>query len=175
MTEDHPQITKEYLALEAQYKEMLDPISSLKSTNPKIYWFIVSWMNSNYRSPDWTGYGNDDWQEKTKERGIDCSGFARVIQQEIFDKKIRGGSQGILDQYCNRKDINNLKMGDLLFFRAPYSKNDRIVHVGVYLTLGYFVHATSARSAAQGYGIMINSLEEKNWSKEFVTAGEIKD
>ena len=167
--------TKENLALESKYEEMLSSISDIKSTDPEIYWFIVSWLNSNYNTPDWHGYGNEEWKEKTKKNGIDCSGFARVMQKEIFNKKIRGGSQGILDGYCNRKSTRKLEMGDLLFFRAPYSKNDRIVHVSVYLKDGYFVHATSAKSAAQGYGVMINSLDEENWKKELVTAGEIKE
>ena len=166
--------TKENIDLESRYSDMLEPIISIKSERPEIYWFIVSWLNTNYRTPNWRGYGSKEWKAKTKKRGIDCSGFARVMEDEIFNKKIRGGSQGILDHYCKRKSKKNLEMGDLLFFRAPYAKNDRIVHVGVYLKDHYFVHATSTKSAATGYGLMINSLEEENWSKEFVCAGEIK-
>ncbi len=166
-------ITKENLELERTNEDMLQPILSLKSSDPKIYWFIVSWLNTNYRTPNWNNYNSTDWKKQTKERGIDCSGFARVMQQEVFRKKIRGGSQGILNTYCKRRDADELKMGDLVFFRAPKSRNDNIVHVGVYLKDRYFVHATSAKSAASGMGLMINSLDEKNWSEDFVVGGEV--
>jgi len=171
---NHTLATEENHSLEDKYKEMLKPIVDLKSSDPDIYWFIVSWLDTNYKTPDWKGYGTGGWQEKTKVRGIDCSGFARVMQDQLFGKKIRGGSQGILDHYCTRKSTNNLELGDLLFFRAPYSKNDNIVHIGIYLMDQHFVHATSFKSASKGYGLMINSLDEENWVEEFVVAGRVK-
>lgn len=167
-------ISDECIALEASYYEMLKPISVLKGSHPKIYWFIVSWLGTNYRTPNWEGHHSDDWLEKTKLRGIDCSGFARVMQDEIFNKKIRGSSQGILNQYSVPIPSKDLNMGDLVFFRAPRAKNNRIVHVGVYLINGYFVHATSAKSANKGLGLKINGLNEKMWSEDFVTGGKIK-
>jgi hypothetical protein len=167
-------ISNEDLALENSYNEMLQPISALKLSHPKIYWFIVSWLGTNYRTPKWTGYSSDGWQEKTKTRGIDCSGFARVMQDKIFNKRIRGGSQGILNRYCIPISAKELELGDLVFFRAPGAKGKRIVHMGVYLVDGYFVHATSAKSAINGLGLNVNSLNEKMWSEDFVTGGKIK-
>jgi cell wall-associated NlpC family hydrolase len=167
-------VTEKDMVLEQSYKEMLQPIIDLKISNPNVYWFIVSWLNTNYNTPVWKGYGTKEWKEKTKRRGIDCSGFARVIQDKIFNKKIRGSSQGILDTYCKRKDTLSLEMGDLLFFRAPYGKNNKIAHVGVFLKERYFVHATSKKSASDGNGLMISSLDDENWKNEFVAAGEIK-
>lgn len=167
-------IDQEYLYLESTYSEMLQPIVRYKESHPNLYWFVVSWLGTQYKTPRWEGYGNEGWRENTKQRGIDCSGFARVMQDQIFNKEVRGGSQGILDQYCNRISKGNAELGDLVFFRAPGSRNDRIVHVGVYLHDGFFVHATSSKSASQGQGLMINSLNENNWSEEFVTAGKIK-
>lgn len=167
-------ITKENLALEEIHKEMLDPIISLKTIDPKTYWFIVSWLNTKYRTPVWDGYGSDDWKEKTKQRGIDCSGFSRVMQDQIFKKRIRGGSQGILNDYCIKKKLKDLELGDLVFFRAPYSKGNKITHMGVYLIENNFVHATSAKSAAIGLGLSINSLDEKIWQDNFIIGGSIK-
>lgn len=167
-------ISNEYVALETSHTVMLKPISVLKSSYPKIYWFIVSWLGTNYRTPNWDGYYSKSWQENTKQRGIDCSGFARVMQEEIFSKKIRGGSQGILNQYCISISAKDLALGDLVFFRAPGANSDRIVHVGVYLIDGYFVHATSAKSASKGLGLNVNNLNEKMWSEDFVTGGKIK-
>lgn len=172
--EEQLDIPKDWLVLEETYEQMLQPILDLKSSNPDIYWFIVSWLNTNYRTPSWEGYNSDDWQDKTKARGIDCSGFARVMQDKIFNKRIRGGSQGILDNYCVPKDSSTLIMGDLVFFKARHSNNERIVHVGVYLKNGFFVHATSPKSAAKGMGLRISSLDEKFWAQDFIAGGEVK-
>jgi hypothetical protein len=46
------------LTMEQTYAPMLAPIASLKSSDPKTYWFIVSWLNTAYKTPDWTGYEN---------------------------------------------------------------------------------------------------------------------
>ncbi len=168
-------ISDEELELEAEYAEMLAPILSLKSSDPKTYWFIVSWLKTAYRTPNWEGYKTDGWMATTKKRGIDCSGFSRVMLDQVFDKKVYGGSRGILARYCTPVSLSSLKMGDLVFFKAPNSKKDRIVHVGVYLQDNYFVHATSSKSAARGFGLSVNSLEEKHWAKEFVTGGRVKE
>ena len=167
-------MSEDSLVMEKVYSEMLKPIASLKSTDPKIYWFIVSWLNTKYKTPNWDNYDSADWRMNTKKRGIDCSGFSRVMEDQVFGKKIYGGSQGILDKYCTPVDKASLTMGDLVFFRAPYSETDKIVHVGVYLMDDLFVHATSEKSAAKGKGLNINSLNEENWAKELVTGGKIK-
>ncbi len=168
-------ISKELLDLELAYQDMLLPIISLKEDQTKMYWFIVSWLKTSYSTPDWTGYYSEEWKEKTKKKGIDCSGFARVMMDQVFQKEISGSSQGILNQQCIRIERNSLKMGDLVFFRAPYSNNDKIVHVGVYLQNGYFVHATSKKSASKGLGLSVNSLQEKHWSEDFVAGGRVKE
>jgi hypothetical protein len=166
-------IAQELLDLETEYVKMLEPIMSLKLTDPKTYWFIVSWLKTSYNTPDWTGYYSEEWKVAAKQNGIDCSGFSRVMLDQIFDKKVSGGSQGLLDNHSIPIGSEYLEMGDLVFFRAPYSKNDKIVHVGVYLQDSYFVHATSAKSAAIGFGLKVNSLNEENWAKEFVIGGKV--
>lgn len=173
-TYDPSFLSHDSLKMEAAYQDMLAPIASLKTSDPQTYWFIVSWLNTAYRTPNWDGYANyDSWRKKTLKRGIDCSGFARVMQDRIFGRQIRGGSQGILNTQCKRIPRSELVYGDLVFFRAPHARNNRIVHVGVYLMDGLFVHATSTRSAAEGRGLMINSLDEANWAAEYVTGGKI--
>ncbi len=175
-TYDPSFLSEDSLKMESIYQDMLAPIASLKTSDPKTYWFIVSWLNTAYRTPDWNNYSNySAWRLRAKKKGVDCSGFARVMQDRIFGRQIRGGSQGILDTQCKRIPRSELAYGDLVFFRAPYAKNNRIVHVGVYLMDGFFVHATSTKSAAEGLGLMINSLDEENWAAEFVTGGKIKE
>ena len=92
-----------------------------------------------------------------------------VIREEV------SGSQGLLDNYCTSIGLSSLEMGDLVFFIAPYSTTNKIVHVGVFVQDNYFVHATSTKSAAKGFGLAVNSLQEENWAKEFVSGGKVKD
>ena len=168
------EIPREFLNLEQEYESLLKPIIRLKSEDPKTYWFIVSWLKTNHNSPpNWTGYGSPDWRSKTKKVGLDCSGFARVMQDQIFNRQVRGGSQGILDNYCKRIEKEELIKGDMVFFKAYKSKNKRVTHSGIYLIEGYFVHVTSKKSAAKGLGLNISSLEEPIWKEDFVAAGRI--
>jgi hypothetical protein len=168
-------ITKNMLKLEAEHPDLLAPILSLKKAKPKTYWFIVSWLKTNYKTPDWTNYDSDTWQKQAKIKGIDCSGLARVMHDKVFGYKIAGSSQGLLSKYSEKIDRSAVKMGDLVFFKAPYSKSNKIIHIGVYLMDNYFVHATSTRSAAKGLGLNVSSLEDKRWNDELVAVGRVKD
>ena len=164
------------LGMEKLYMPMLEPIVSLKQTDPKTYWFIVSWLNTAYKTPNWSGYDDyNAWHKNALTAGVDCSGFTRVMCDRVFGKKVSGSSHGIYNNQCEKITKEELQKGDLLFFRAPYSeKGTRIVHVGVHLFDGYFVHATSTKSASRGLGLMINSLHEENWAVEFEGAGRVK-
>ncbi len=175
MKSQDAQVSQELLELELEYSKMLAPITVLKTTHSRTYWFIVSWLKTAYRTPDWSGYYSDEWMKRTKQKGIDCSGFSRVMLSQIYSKEVAGSSQGVLDHYCIPIGMSSLQMGDLVFFKAPNSKKERIVHVGVYLMDTYFVHATSTKSAAIGLGLSVNSLEENNWAVEFVSGGRVKD
>lgn len=159
---------------EIKYKDLLSPIYDFKVENPKIYYFIVSWLGTNYDTPNWSGYYSEIWKEKAMKNGIDCSGFARVMQDQIFNKKIKGGSRGILKNFCITIDKQDLREGDLVFFQAPYSNNKRIVHVGTYLSDGYFVHATSKKSASEGRGLDISNLEQVRWKETLVACGRVE-
>lgn len=159
---------------EKEYKDLLAPIFDLKTEDSTIYYFIVSWLGTQYNTPDWNGYYSESWKEKTMKRGIDCSGFARVIQDRIFNKKIKGGSRGILQTYCKIIQKEELQQGDLVFFQAPNSNKKRIVHVGTYLQDGHFVHATSRRSAKKGRGLDINHINQPRWKKTLVYCGRVK-
>ena len=164
------------LEMEALYMPMLQPIVSLKDSDPKTYWFIVSWLNTAYKTPKWDGYDNyEDWHKRALKAGVDCSGFTRVMCDRIFGKKVAGSSRGIFANQCDKISREELQKGDLVFFRAPYSEpGTRIVHVGVYLFDDYFVHATSTKSAAKGRGLMVNSLNEKNWAAELEGCGRVQ-
>jgi hypothetical protein len=168
-------ITKNMLKLEAEHPGLLAPILSLKETTPKTYWFIVSWLKTNYKTPDWTNYGSDTWQKQAKIKGIDCSGLARVMHDQVFGYKIAGSSRGLLSKYSKEIKRSTAKMGDLVFFKTYKSESNRITHIGVYLMDNYFVHATSIRSAADGLGLNVSSLEDKRWNDDLVAVGRVKD
>lgn len=160
--------------LEKEYEQMLSPIAHLSETHPDTYWFIVSWLGTAYGTPSWQGYDSEKWQDKTKRKGIDCSGFARVMQDRIYCKSIRGSSQQIYVRNCTPIKRKHIQMGDLVFFKAPHAKSERIVHVGIYLEDDVFVHATSARSAESGFGISINTLLEPHWKEDLIAIGRVK-
>jgi hypothetical protein len=169
------EITENMLKLEAEHPDLLAPILSLKVTTPKTYWFIVSWLKTNYKTPDWTNYGSDTWQKQAKIKGIDCSGLARVMHDQVFGYKIAGSSRGLLSKYSKEIKRSTAKMGDLVFFKTYKSESNRITHIGVYLMDNYFVHATSTKSAAKGLGLNVSSLEDKRWNDDLVAVGRVKD
>jgi len=92
-------------------------------------------------------------------KGVDCSGFVKMIYQEFFNINVPHGSRNQV-HYGHKVDKDDLRPGDLLFFKM----GSRIGHVGIYLADGFFVSAESMR----GIGIChINSIY---WQKKYVTA-----
>ena len=63
-----------------------------------------------------------------------------------------------------RKDIDNLKEGDLVFF--SFGGND-VDHVGVYLNNGFFVHASTNR------GVIVDDLNLPAYQKALVKTGTV--
>ena len=104
----------------------------------------------------------------TTKKGIDCSGIIYLAY----------GSQNIqvprvsrdMAKRGKKTSLNNVKKGDLLFFRTHKIRR-RINHVGLVISHKKgqirFVHATSSR------GVIVSSLSEKYWKKAFVKAAKI--
>ncbi|HRP84618.1 MAG TPA: NlpC/P60 family protein, partial [Saprospiraceae bacterium] len=59
---------------------------------------------------------------------------------------------------------NELKEGDLVFFKI---NGPKVSHVGLYLSDGYFVHATVKK------GVMISSLSEPYYEKFYSGSGRV--
>lgn len=97
----------------------------------------------------------------TSRQGMDCSGFVSQFYRGYFGIQLPHNS---LAQYqfssLHRVDEDEMEPGDLVFFRNP--RNHRINHVGMYLSDGQFVHASSSE------GVTISSLDENYWKKRFV-------
>ncbi|MCS6989182.1 MAG: NlpC/P60 family protein [Chloroherpetonaceae bacterium] len=94
------------------------------------------------------------------ESGMDCSGFvARVFNDALNVKLPRSSSaQAKVGAPVSRA---NLKFGDLVFFKI---RRNRISHVGVYLSDGNFIHASTK------VGIIVSSLNEPYYKRTYATA-----
>jgi cell wall-associated NlpC family hydrolase len=84
----------------------------------------------------------------------------------IYGQEIPRTAQGQKD-FCSPVDLNDLQEGDLIFFKTRKGRD--ITHVGIYLQDDQFVHASSSN------GVMISSLREAYWSRNFVSAGRVVD
>jgi cell wall-associated NlpC family hydrolase len=95
----------------------------------------------------------------TTRRGIDCSGFVQRLYRDIFALRIPRSTT--LQVKSGRSiDIDQLRAGDLVFFRIPRKKG----HVGIYLGRAEFAHASTTR------GVTVSSLHEPFWRQSYWTA-----
>ncbi|MBN2041138.1 MAG: C40 family peptidase [Spirochaetes bacterium] len=121
------------------------------------YAAIKPWIGTPYR------FGN-----KTGRPGIDCSGFTRNV---LVSKKVGVPSgvigHGTASQRKAGKAVNRagLRAGDIVFFSASPGKN-KITHVGLVTSPGYFVHASSR-------GVINDRLNRKWWKTRYVTGRRI--
>ena len=126
-----------------------DAMANLKSK--PLYRFITDWTGVKYR------FGGLD------KNGIDCSGFAFLLEKEIYGVTLPRISRDQANA-IRRKDIDNLKEGDLVFF--SFGGND-VDHVGIYLNNGFFVHASTTR------GVIVDDLTLPAYQKVLVKSGSV--
>jgi lipoprotein Spr len=128
-----------------------DFIKDKRYAGDPLYDFIVDWWGTSYK------YGG------TTKKGIDCSAFTLKLVKEVYEVTIpRTASQ----QYRVTKRVSKseLKDGDLVFFRT---RGRSTWHVGVYITEGWFVHASSSS------GVKFNNLKEKTYSRLYYGSGRL--
>jgi len=142
--------TKKYtVKSDTKASKAADAMASLKSKS--LYRFITDWTGVRYR------FGGLD------KNGIDCSGFAFLLEKEIYGVTLPRISRDQAN-VIRRKDVDNLKEGDLVFF--SFGGND-VDHVGVYLNNGFFVHASTTR------GVIVDDLTLPAYQKVLVKSGSV--
>lgn len=82
----------------------------------------------------------------TSVKGFDCSGFTKTVFMLNGMDLNRDASQQILmgEHIDTGENFSNLKKGDLVFFgrKGTDDQPERIVHVGIYLDNGEFIHSS---------------------------------
>lgn len=83
----------------------------------------------------------------TSIKGLDCSGFAKtsyflngiILRRDASQMAKTGENVDITN------GLDNLQMGDLLFFgrKATADRPERVTHVGIYIGKGVFIHSAS--------------------------------
>jgi hypothetical protein len=135
--------------LNFKYAVQLDvPVELI--TNMTLYRFIDQWIGTPYHLG-----GND-------QNGIDCSGFAKVLEGTVFNLSLpRTSSEQF--QECHHVSSSEMQEGDLVFFGTKRG----ITHVGIYLANHKFVHASTS------FGVMISDLGDDYWRVRFRGAGRM--
>jgi len=104
----------------------------------------------------------------TSEKGLDCSGFVRVLYDRHFGIDLPHNSMELyLCKKLQKISTAAMRSGDLLFFSNK--KKKRINHVGVYLSDGRFIHASTSQ------GIMVSKLNDRYWERRFVISKRYMD
>jgi len=123
----------------------------------------ISWSEWTGRKPDVTSIlwlarqmlGVPYTWGGTSCKTADCSGFTKTAYYSQGIILARDASQQAqYGQYLDFNETTNLQPGDLLFFGR---NAQRIVHVGIYIENGWYIHASSAFGR-----VNINSIDPKN-------------
>ncbi len=96
-------------------------------------------------------------------KGVDCSGFVMKVYKEYAGFYLPHASKKLF-KLARKVDREKLAYGDLVFF-SDYGKSP--THVGIYIGAGRFAHAT------QGYGVIISSLGDESYRRDYIGARRV--
>lgn len=96
--------------------------------------------------------------------GVDCSYFTFDVMKEVYKVNLK---RTAAEQYEQSAKIewNDLKEGDLIFFKAEGRRN--ISHVGIYLANNKFAHASTSQ------GVTISDLADPYWQRRLYSLGRV--
>ena len=104
-------------------------------------------------------------------KAFDCSGFTSFVFRNFgYDLYRTSGDQ--IRNAVKVVDKNEVKRGDLVFFKGRNAKQNRIGHVGIVYDIDEngsfrFIHASCK------FGVTITSADKNYYSTRFVAAGRI--
>lgn len=142
--------TKKHSTSTTKAARAAEVMANLKSKD--LYRFITDWTGVKYQ------LGGMD------KKGIDCSGFAFILERDIYGLTLPRRSKDQAEM-IQKRDKNKLKEGDLIFFAFGGNEVD---HVGVYLNNDFFVHASTTR------GVVVDDLKLPIYQQAIVKTGTLK-
>jgi lipoprotein Spr len=100
----------------------------------------------------------------SSKNGVDCYYFTLDVMKEVYKVNLK---RTAAEQYEQSAKIewNDLKEGDLIFFKAEGRRN--ISHVGIYLANNKFAHASTSQ------GVTISDLADPYWQRRLYSLGRI--
>lgn len=128
-------------------------ISKSDKDNLKLYKVASEWLSVPYQ-----------YAGNTK-KGCDCSGLVNQIYLEVYNKKLERNSAKIMETNCHEIQQDNLKPGDLVFFKTGSSS--KINHVGIYLKDNKFIHASSSK------GVIVSDMTERYYLRTYTCSGRV--
>lgn len=118
--------------------------SQYSSTVKKLYAQYNSWRGTPYE------YGGLSLE------GVDCSGFIYKSYRSVFNITLPRSTNEQIKR-GKRVYINELRAGDLIFFKTGYKTR----HVGIYVENGKFMHASTSR------GVTLSSVRDGYWREHY--------
>ncbi len=103
----------------------------------------------------------------TTRAGMDCSAFTRAIFRETYGVELPRTSKQMYGVGRAIPQEQNLKPGDLVFFKNTYS-GPGVSHVGIYLGNGRFAHASSSK------GGTITPLDNPYFQPRYIGARRVE-
>lgn len=123
---------------------------SQSSVTKKLMVEYKKWNRSDYE------YGGTDM------RGVDCSSLVQNIYEDAFGISIPRSTKE-QSAYGRRVGKNELRDGDLIFFKTGY--NER--HVGILVNGDEFIHASTSS------GVIISKLDNPYWKMRYWQARRV--
>ena len=98
----------------------------------------------------------------TTTKGLDCSGYTRLVFQQLGISLNRTSAA----QYSQGKAVSksNLQVGDLVFYNTS---GKGVSHVGIYVGNNKFAHSATST------GVTVTSMSTSYWAKRYVGAKRI--
>ena len=100
----------------------------------------------------------------TGPKTFDCLGFVLYCVKEVYDIDLprNAQEQGYNEEYLKIEEIEELKIGDLVYFNTIRSDKDLSDHTGIYIGENQFIHASSGQRK-----VVISDLSEGYYKERF--------